>query len=218
MNDETRQDPPVPAPDAADAEAPKISIAGRLLRWVREAALLAIGIAVVIVLASGAFLYWLLQQRFEESGVPTGHELSFPAGVRPAVLYFAAASGDSLVPALRFLAESPSPAHRAIRLVEELTLGPEDETHLRLLPAGATVRHAFLDDDGRLYLDFEAGLARGFAGGSTAEYLCLSSLVRTLAANLPEVRSLTITVAGNPVPSLGGHFPLQEELEVSQWW
>lgn len=207
---------PIGAPDA-DAGR-RVTLAQRLLKWLREAALLVGGIAVLIVAAGGGFIYWLTQQRFEDTGLPDGHEVLFPAGVRPAVLYFAASSGDSLVPVLRFVAESASPAGRAVLLVQELARGSGDEALLRLLPPRAAVRHAFLDEDGRLYLDFEAGFARGFAGGSTAEYLCLSSLVRTLAANLPEVRSLTISVAGNPVPSLGGHFPLQEELEVSQWW
>ena len=212
MSDEIRSDPP-----AGDSRA-AVPLGRRLLQGVREAALVVGGIAVLLVAAGGGFVYWMTQQRFEDSGLPDGYEVPFPAGVRPAVLYFAAASGDSLVPVLRFLAETADPASRAVLLVHELAQGPEEEGQLRLLPARAAVRHAFLDEDGRLYLDFEAGFARGFAGGSTAEYLCLASLVRTLAANLPEVRSLTISVAGNPVPSLGGHFPLQEELEVSQWW
>ncbi len=189
-----------------------------MARLAREAALVLAGIALLLVLAGGGFLYWLLQQRFEPGGIPAGHELGFPAGVRPGAFYFAAESGDSLVPVLRLLPETATLSEEVRRLVGELALGPEEGSLLRLLPAGARVRHAFLDEDGRLYLDFEAGFERSFSGGSTAEYLAIASLVRTMGANLPNVRSLTITVAGRPIPSLGGHFPLREELEVSEWW
>lgn len=188
------------------------------LRLAREAVLLFSGIVLLLLLGLGAFVYWFTQQRFEPEPMTEGRPVLFPAGVRPGLFYFAAASGDSLAAELRFLPETAGVAQEAALLVSELERGPVTPGLLRLLPEGTRVRHAFLDEDGRLYVDFDAGFERRLRGGSTAEYLLVASLVRTLGANVPQVRSLTVSVAGSPIPSLGGHLPLREELEVSEWW
>jgi hypothetical protein len=188
------------------------------LRLAREAALLFAGIVLLFVLGIGAFLYWFAQRRFEPEPVAETRDVLFPAGMRPGLFYFAAASGDSLAPEMRFLPETAGVTEAASLLVGELARGPEGPGLLRLVPPGTRVRHAFLDESGRLYVDFGVGFEGNFRGGSTAEYLLVASLVRTLGANLPRVRSLTLTVAGHPIPTLGGHLPLREELEVSEWW
>ena len=85
------------------------------------------------------------------------------------------------------------------------------------LPAGTAVLHVYMDDRGLLTLDVSGAFRRGFHGGSTAEYLAIASLVRTLGANLPEVRRVLIVCAGRPLPTLGGHLPLDRPLDVSDW-
>ena len=50
-----------------------------------------------------------------------------------------------------------------------------------------------------------------------AEYLAVASLVRTLGANLPEVKRILIVCGGRPMATLGGHLPLDQPLDVNDW-
>jgi hypothetical protein len=77
--------------------------------------------------------------------------------------------------------------------------------------------HAYLDDRGLLTVDLSRAFQQDFRGGAGAEYLTLTSLVRTLAANLPEVRRVMIVCGGAPIPSLAGHLPLDRPLDVADW-
>jgi len=75
----------------------------------------------------------------------------------------------------------------------------------------------YFDESGDLYVDFSSELVRRFRGGSTAEYLLLASLVRTLAGELPTVSGVTVIVDGRPLATLGGHFGLEAPLAASEW-
>ena len=66
-------------------------------------------------------------------------------------------------------------------------------------------------------LDLSRAFRQGFRGGSSAEYLAIASLVRTLGANLPELKRVRIVCDGEPISSLGGHLPLDQPLDVSDW-
>jgi sporulation and spore germination protein len=138
------------------------------------------------------------------------------AGVRSARLYFAAPSGDSLVVEPRELVEVATLHERVASLVAELDRGPRGEG-VAALPAGTSVLHVFMDDHGLLTLDLARAFQQGFRGGTGAEYLAIASLVRTLGANLPEVKRVLIVCGGEPLQTLGGHLPLDEPLDVSDW-
>ena len=75
----------------------------------------------------------------------------------------------------------------------------------------------YRDPAGGLHLDFGADLRRNFRGGSTAEYLLVSSLLRTVSANAPAVSRVTLTAGGQPIITLGGHVRLDGPLVVSEW-
>lgn len=135
-------------------------------------------------------------------------------GFRAARVFFAAPDGGGLVAETRELLETQNFHDRVAALVEELDRGPEGPG-LRTLPAGSTVLHAYLDDRGQLTLDLAAPFRDGFRGGSAAEYLAIASLVRTLSANLPEVRQVMLVCGGAPLTSLAGHLPLDRPIDVA---
>jgi len=141
---------------------------------------------------------------------------SSAAGVRSARLYFAAASGDSLVAEPRELVDASSLHERVAGLVAELDRGPRG-SGVAALPAGTAALHVFLDERGLLTLDLSRAFRQGFHGGSGAEYLAVASLVRTLSANLPEVKRILIVCGGRPIATLGGHLPLDQPLDVNDW-
>ena len=131
-------------------------------------------------------------------------------------LYFGAANGDSLVAEPREMIE-PSGLHdRVVALVAELDRGPRGRG-VAVLPAGTSVLRVFLDDRGLITLDLSGAFRQRFRGGSSAEYLAVASLIRTIGANVPEAKRVLIVCAGRPIPTLGGHLPLDRPLDVSDW-
>ena len=171
---------------------------------------------VALILAMLGFVAWRVWQ-----GSPAG-ERPTPApadtsstGFRAARLYFAAPSGDSLVAESRDLPEGGTLHERVATLVAELDRGPR-EGGVATLPAGTSVLHAYLDEDGQLTLDLSRAFLQGFHGGSGAEYLAVASLVRTLGTNEPEVKQVLIVCGGAPLTTLGGHLPLDRPIDVGE--
>jgi len=172
------------------------------------------GLAVIAVLALGWFaLHW---KRTREAPVAPVAADSAAAGVRSARLYFASEAGDSLVAEPREVLEAATLHDRVVGLVAELDRGPRG-VGVAALPAGTAALHVFLDDQGLMTLDLSRAFARGFRGGSGAEYLAIASLVRTIGANVPEVKRILIVCGGRPIATLGGHLPLDQPLDVNDW-
>ena len=172
----------------------------------------------ILVGIAAAALAWLAWQWTARRNAPTPGVVadSTAAGVRSARLYFASTSGDSLVVESRELLEAATLHERVAGLVAELDRGPRG-AGVAALPAGTAALHVFLDDHGLLTLDLSRAFQQGFRGGSGAEYLAVASLVRTLGANLPEVKRVLIVCGGRPIATLGGHLPLDQPLDVSDW-
>jgi spore germination protein GerM len=118
-------------------------------------------------------------------------------------LYFATPGGDSLAGEMRAIESRPALHERVESLIRELARGPQ-QGGVSLLPAGTAVRHVYIDHHGLVTLDLTPAF-RDFHGGSTAEYLTVGSVVRTLLANLPEAQRVMLTSGGEPLTTLGGH-------------
>ena len=188
----------------------------RLGRWFRGLSAVALVLLVLALAATAGLLYWYLSSREAPEPVNAGGELALPRGTRSVTLYFASPSGDSLVTEQRQILESDRVTETVRTLVEELVRGPAAGGK-PVFPSGVTVRHVFFDESGDLYVDFSPELVRRFRGGSTAEYLLLASLVRTLTLQLPTVNAVSVTVDGQPLTTLGGHFGLEAPLAASAW-
>ncbi len=141
---------------------------------------------------------------------------SVSAGLKSARLYFASPGADSLVSEARDLVETGTLHERVAALVAELDRGPR-ATSVAALPAGTSVLHVYLDERGLMTLDLSRAFVQGFHGGSSAEYLAVASLVRTLGANLPEVKQVLVVCGGASLGTLGGHLPLDRPIDVSDW-
>jgi hypothetical protein len=168
---------------------------------------------VAVAIAVLAWVAWSLT-RAPVNVSPQGSRAdSIGSGLRAVRVYFAAPAGDSLVTEARELAETHGTHDRVVALVSELDRGPHG-SGVRSLPPGIAALHVYLDDGGLLTVDLSREFRDGFKGGSTAEYLAVASLVRTLGANLPEVKRVMLVCGGEPLPTLGGHLPLDRPIEV----
>ena len=172
-----------------------------------------IGLVVIAVLAS--LISYGLHERPRNTGVAAPAD-SGRAGVKAVRLFFGAVNGDSLVSEAREVVEATSLHDRVTSLVAELDLGPRGRG-VAVLPAGTSVLHVYLDDHGLMTLDLSGAFRQRFRGGSSTEYLAIASLVRTIAANVPEAKHVLLVCAGEPIATLGGHLALDRPLEPGDW-
>lgn len=155
--------------------------------------------------------------RLPDEGAAPGDADSTNTTLRSTSLWFASVDGDSLTMETREIEEEPDLHSRVATLVAALEQGPRQHPGARVIPEGTALLHAYLDDSGLLTLDLSLPFRQGFRGGPRAEELALGSLVRTLAANLPEVRRIRLACGGAALPTLGGHFPLDQPLDPQDW-
>jgi hypothetical protein len=171
----------------------------------RRRTLLVVGLAVAVLACS--IIFSLRRPGGREARAPDGTTAgrdTTRAAARTVRLYFASPGGDSLTGETRELASRPGLHERVEGLVRELARGSRSGG-VGLLAPGTAVRHVYLDHRGLMTLDLTPAFRDRFRGGSTAEYLAVGSLTRTLFANLPEVSRVRLTCAGGPLQTLGGH-------------
>jgi len=172
-------------------------------------------LVVAVVLLAGGFFAWQRFDRHPTEPPPVAPD-SAETSVRSVALWFASPEGDSLVSEPRDLPEQPEFHARMAALVAALEQGPRGDA-TRTLPEGTELLHAYLDETGLLTLDLSLAFRQGFQGGARMEELMVSSLVRTVAANVPEAKRIRIVCGGAPISTLGGHFPLDRPLDPDDW-
>jgi hypothetical protein len=187
---------------------------GRTLKFLGKATLMLIVVALVV----GAVTVWWFRHRASEEPTTVNAEVALPRGTRAIELYFPESTGGGLDLETREVVEDQAQGETVVRtVVGALLEGPEQAGLTRAFPEGVTLNHVYRDPGGGLYLDFSNQLRLSFRGGSSEEELLVSSLLRTLSANVPNLARVTITAGGQPIVSLGGHFRLDGPLSVSEW-
>lgn len=174
-------------------------------------------VLVVLVVAGGA-IWWFRSRAAQPAPGTVSTDVALPRGTRAIELWYPDANGAGLVLETREVVEDAVEGDALIRtVVGEYLAGPERGEGRGVVPAGVTLSHVYHDPAGGLYLDFGSELRRGFRGGSSAEILLVSSLLRTVAANVPGVTRVTLTAGGQPIVTLGGHVRLDGPLVVAEW-
>ena len=177
--------------------------------------LLRVGL-VLLALAALSLLGWRAwQSRTARTVAAAGAADTAQAGMRAATLWFADEGGDCLVSEVREVVEQEGLHERVTQLVVALDQGPL-QRGVAALPAGTSVLHVYLDERGLLTLDLSHAFQQGFRGGSRAEDFAIGSLVRTLAANVPEAKRVLFVCGGAPIGSLGGHLPLDRPIDLHE--
>lgn len=139
-------------------------------------------------------------------------------GTRSVTLYFGSGDGEGVVGETRTIQSQVHREQEVEAVVNELLRGPQERQSVRLFPEGTRLRRAFYDEDGRvLYLDFTSALVAGQIAGSAMEILTLTTLLRTIAVDFPEVLAVQLLVDGLEVETLGGHIDLTRPLRAKDW-
>ena len=176
------------------------------------------GFVVVLLGAAGLLLFWP-HGPLEPGGEETSTSSPEPGKAEQArQLYFADAEAQNLVSESRSLPERTSLEGNVEAAIVALVAGPDEEDHMPVFPKEARLLQTYWTESTHtLFLDFNHALVDRHPGGSTAEYLTLSALVRTVAANFPQVTRLQILVDGQAIDTLAGHFDTSKPIEVSDW-
>jgi spore germination protein GerM len=170
-------------------------------------------ILILVVIAIAAAAYWIVWERLRATS-PL-EEAAVAERVRTVTLYFGSSDGASLVAEHRTLASSEKSLDNLRNLVEALVAGPRGDG-VAAMPASVRLRGVFMHDKTAV-IDFSREIVDDFSGGTTAEYMLISSLVQTICANFPQVEAVRILVEGGEVESLGGHLSLSGPLRPQEW-
>ncbi len=176
------------------------------------------GFVVLLLVAAAGLLFWP-QGGLELQSPATQEDHGDRGGDAQSVqLYFADAQAQNLASESRKLDFGEGLEANVQATVAALASGPEQEGNVAVLPREARVDQVFFTEATRtLYLDFNRALVDQHPGGSTAEYLTLGALVRTIAANFPQVANLQLLVEGQAMDTLAGHFDTSKPIEVADW-
>jgi hypothetical protein len=134
-----------------------------------------------------------------------------------AALFYVAEDGMTLTPVSREVVYGATPAEQARRILEA-QVAPPPEGRVSAIPAGTTVRAAYLTATGEAYVDLGGAIVSGHSGGSLDEALTVYAILNALAANLPGVTTVQILVEGQEVDSLVGHLDLRHPLGRALDW
>jgi spore germination protein GerM len=139
-------------------------------------------------------------------------------GTRSVTLYFGSGDGEGVVSETRTIQSQVHREQEVEAVVTELLRGPQERQSVRLFPEGTRLRRAFYDEEGRvLYLDFTSALVAGQIAGSAMEVLTVTTLLRTIAVDFPEVLAVQLLVDGLEVETLAGHIDLTRPLRAKDW-
>lgn len=115
------------------------------------------------------------------------------------LLYFSDAEATDLVTESRVIQVHPGagPEGIALKVLEELILGPENPDYKRTIPPEAGVRFLTVED-GICHVDFSEEMHTRHWGGAAGEAFTIRSLIYTLT-ELEFVDKIKVTVEGSPL-------------------
>jgi spore germination protein GerM len=120
---------------------------------------------------------------------------------------------DQLAPVTVQLPLSADPVERAKQLIDALIANPPTPAQ-RTLPEGATLLDFYILPDGTAIADFSDELSSEMPSGILSEWMAVSSIARTLGANVPSIARLKILVHGHEAEALAGHVGLVDFFDV----
>ena len=83
------------------------------------------------------------------------------------------------------------------------------------IPRGTILNEAYIDSQQTAYLDFSNHLSNGHIGGTTAELLTITAILKTVFDAFPDdIKQVQILIDGEEVKTLAGHLNLSQPLHL----
>ncbi len=85
------------------------------------------------------------------------------------------------------------------------------------IPRGTLLNESYIDTQQTAYLDFSSHLSDGHIGGTTAELLTVTAILKTVFDAFPDdIKQVQILIDGEEVKTLAGHLNLSQPLHLFQ--
>jgi len=85
------------------------------------------------------------------------------------------------------------------------------------IPRGTDLNGDYLDSQQTAYLDFSNHLTDGHIGGTTAEFLTVTAILKTVFDAFPDdIRQVQILIDGKNIETIAGHLNLSQPLHLPQ--
>lgn len=85
------------------------------------------------------------------------------------------------------------------------------------IPRGTELNEVYIDSQQTAYLDFSNHLTDGHIGGTTAEFLTVTAILKTVFDAFPDdIKQVQILINGEEVKTIAGHLNLSQPLRLPQ--
>ena len=85
------------------------------------------------------------------------------------------------------------------------------------IPRGTLLNESYIDTQHTAYLDFSSHLSEGHIGGTTAELLTITAILKTVFDAFPDdIKQVQILIDGEEAKTLVGHLNLSQPLHLFQ--
>ena len=85
------------------------------------------------------------------------------------------------------------------------------------IPRGTELNEVYIDSQQTAYLDFSNHLSDGHIGGTTAEFLTVTAILKTVFDAFPDdIKQVQILIDGEEVKTIAGHLNLSQPLRLPQ--
>ena len=83
------------------------------------------------------------------------------------------------------------------------------------IPRGTELNEVYIDSQQTAYLDFSSHLTDGHIGGTTAEFLTVTAILKTVFDAFPDdIKQVQILIDGKAVKTIAGHLNLSQPLRL----
>ena len=85
------------------------------------------------------------------------------------------------------------------------------------IPRGTELHEVYIDNQQTAYLDFSSHLTDGHIGGTTAEFLTVTAILKTIFDAFPDhIKQVQILIDGEEIKTIAGHLNLSQPLRLRQ--
>ena len=133
-----------------------------------------------------------------------------------AILYFASADGQRLVPTEQEVALADGVVAQARSIVEAQLAAQPPAPLVSTIPQGATLRGLFVSDRNEAFVDLDPSIRAAHPGGTLRELMTVYTIVHALVTNLPSLQEVQILIGGQEADTLAGHIDLRRPLRKNE--
>jgi len=171
-----------------------------------------IALAVLAVIVAAIYLIPRLREK-----APAGIQ-KVPEETRSVTIFFGDGKAEGFVSETREVPVVQEFEEQVKLVVGELIKGSHDKDRMSAIPEGAALLQVFwVEDTQLLILDFNGAFTANHPGGSTGEYYTISTILKTVSTNFPQVGKVQFLVEGNAIESIAGHFAADKPIDVKKW-